>query len=415
MESRGKCLPKPLRIGIDFRFLQGAYRNSSNGGIGGVGVYSRGLWRQLALSFPSNQYVAIVDHGPIPDRLSELLDLAPTVEIRKCGLGGRSRLLSRIDRSSFSWLLRALESEFGFGVKEALNDLDVLHVLNQAPPPKVCKPTVLTLYDLCQVGAGEPAHSISMRERLRRGYLKRISRADALVCISEATKRDAALFLEVAEGQCSVVYPGIDLETYAPKKDNLSTQLLAGLSSGFFLHVGVCAGRKNPRVLLAAVKAASVKDKSFFFVFVGPYQVNQGARLELESLAKELDLSDRVVILGDVSDQSLASLYQHARALVFPSLYEGFGYPPAEALASGGSCIVSNTSSLPEAIGDFGILVDPNDAESICAAMLEMLSVNRKQRSVEQKRQWAEQFSWSIAAESYMQVYRRLSNAHRNQ
>jgi glycosyltransferase involved in cell wall biosynthesis len=103
-------------------------------------------------------------------------------------------------------------------------------------------------------------------------------------------------------------------------------------------------------------------------------------------------------------------LYRNALALVFPSFYEGFGYPAAESLACGTPCIVSNSSSFPEAVGDLGILVDPADARQVAEAMVSAVRSGMNKRVQIEGPRWVQQFSWDQAAVAYMGIYRELAN-----
>lgn len=416
LQSSEKSMHVGLRIGFDFRFVQASYRNSADGGLGGVGVYTRGLWRAMVRMYPENCFVALVDHGDIPHKLRELIGLAPHVEIMPFGLMGRGPVLRRFDRSSYSWILRALESEFGLGIAKMGVGLDVLHITNETPAPQIGCPTVVTLYDLYLLGAGrrdEPC----LRERLHRWYLKRLGRADSLVCISESTRNDVLRYMPESAGKTTLSYPGIDLETFVPKATEKTViRDKYGIDRDYFIHAGVCAGRKNPKGLIDAMKIAVEKQGGdFMLVLVGPYQVNRRAADAILGLAQDHGIADRVKLLGDVSDAQLAELYRGALALVFPSHYEGFGYPVAEALACGTPCVVSNASSLPEVAGHLGFLVDPDDPGQIASGMVSILESGRNHMLEAEGPLWARKFSWDNAARAYMETYRALADNAKRQ
>ena len=401
-----------MRIGFDLRYLQAAYRNSAGGGLGGVGVYIQGLWKALARLYPETAFVALVDHGDIPERLHELVNLAPKSEIMPFGLAGRGHILSRLDRSSYSWLIRALESEFQLGIPREAACLDILHIMNQSPAPVGLCPTVMTIYDLCPLGAGVPVKQ-TLLEKNHRHYLTRLGRADRLVCISEATRNDAKRYLTDCREKTAVIYPGIDFEIFKPGISNKAeVKEKFGITTDFFIHVGVCSGRKNLCGLMEAMRiAVNACNGDFVLVFVGPYQVSKIASQAILELARDYGIGERVMILGDVSDANLAVLYRNALALVFPSFYEGFGYPAAESLACGTPCIVSDTSSLPEAVGDLGVLVDPADASQIADVMVTVVRAGKNERVQIEGPRWAQQFSWDRAAVAYMDIYRELADS----
>lgn len=399
-----------LKIGFDLRYLQEAYRNSTMGGLGGVGVYSRGLWSTLVRLYPEVEWIALVDYGAVPEPLFELIMRAPKNRIVPFGLSGRGPVFQRLERSRYVWMIRVLESEFGMGTSLDPDRIDVLHILNQSPAPALHVPTIVTLYDLIPLGAGE-SRSKSIVHKMQIQYLTRLGRADRLACISKSTQNDALQYLYVGKNKTRIVYPGIDLDTFHPGSADKEVIEKFGITTDYFIHAGVCSGRKNPSVLLKSIRIAAeaATDREFKFVFVGPYQVNQAAARELAENAKELGIGDRIVILGDVADKELAILYQYALALVFPSLYEGFGYPAVECLACGTQPIVSNTASLPEAVGKLGVLIDPKNPQEIADAMIRMLQDGKNEKIRVEGPRWASRFSWENAAKAYMNIYRELA------
>lgn len=398
-----------LRVGFDLRYLQQAYRNTESGGLGGVGVYIQGLWKAIARLFPQIQLVGLVDHGDIPGRLQELLSCAQKYEVMQFGLGGRGPLFRRLDRSSFSWIVRALESEFKLGIPRAVRGLDILHITNQSPAPAGICPTIITIYDLCPFGAGVSIKK-TLLNTIHQKYLSYLGRADQLVCISTSTSNDVNHYLSSGVGKTTTVHPGIDLEVFKSRPDGgLDIVHKLGISTNYFIHVGVCSGRKNPSSLIRAMKiAVELSDDDFSMVFVGPYQVNENAKQLVLGLARNHGISEKVMILGDVSNVNLAALYQNAMALVFPSFYEGFGYPAVESLACGTPCIVSNVSSLPEAVGDLGILVDPEDPVQIADAMLSVINSKDCENIRTNGPIWAKKFSWDQVAINYVHIYHQV-------
>ena len=350
-------------VALDLRYLQGAFRHSRDGGLGGMGVYSRGLWRELVEQRPDWHYVAVGDHGPVPPQFRTLVQGTATT-IAPRGLAGRRPFPLRLDETRYGWILNLLESEVGWGgTGRGLPErVDVLHGLSQLPPPRrSAAATVTTIYDLIPFGAAEGSIP-SVLTRARRSYLARIRRSERFLCISESTRRDLLAMTDIDPGRVRVAYPGLDSATFRPLpcpdgelKDRYA------IEPPYFLNVGVCFGRKNPSALLAAFTrvAAAPEGRDASLVLVGPYDVIPGSARRIEREGADLGLADRIRLLGNVGDKDLARLYTNAAALVFPSLYEGFGYPALESLACGTPAIVSAASSLPEAVGPLGRLVDP--------------------------------------------------------
>jgi len=154
--------------------------------------------------------------------------------------------------------------------------------------------------------------------------------------------------------------------------------------------------------------AAAREGSGASLVFVGPYDVIRGSAQRIEREAAELGIAARIRLIGSVDDDDLARLYTNAAALVFPSLYEGFGYPALESLACGTPAIVSAVSSLPEAVGPLGRLVNPLNSAEIAEAMLDRLRELPGGRLDVEGAAWAGRFSWEAAAGAYIAVYEAL-------
>lgn len=409
--------PKNLVVGFDLRYLQSAYRNSSNGGLGGIGVYSRGLWSALARLFPEMELVALVDHGPLPEKLLEVIQLAPRHKIVPFGLAGRGTIISRLERSRYSWIPRMLESRYGLGMSSKSASFDILHILSQSPAPLsgVC-PVVVTIYDLVMLETGLISEK-TLAGKIYRKHLTGLGKADRLVCISESTKKDVEKFLPGCEDKIELVYPGVNLDIFKPEPTSREeVKAKWNIVTDYFIHVGVCFGTKNPHVLLEAMSiAVSSSRKDFVLIFVGPYQVNKSAKDMIYRIAKDYGIEHKVIILGDVTDVELAILYRHALSLVFPSLYEGFGYPAIECLACGTPCIVSNTSSLPEVVGKWGVLVDPHNARQIADEMIKIVECGKSKIIQREGPRWAKNFTWVRAAVDYMKIYQKLAGESKRQ
>jgi len=401
-------------IALDLRYLQGAFRHSRDGGLGGMGVYSRGLWRELVGQRPGWNYVAVGDRGPVPPEFRELIDQSGDARtIAPRGLAGAPPFPLRLSETRCGWILNLLETELGWGGtgRGLPSGVDVLHGLSQLPPPRRgAVPTVATIYDLIPFGAAG-SRAGSAFARARRAYLARIRRADRFLCISDSTRRDLLSMTDISPSRVRVAYPGVDRRTFRPvhcSDDELKERY--GIEPPYFLNVGVCFGRKNPSSLLAAFSrvAAAPEGTGAGLVFVGPYDVIPGSAQRIEREAADLGVGARIRLIGNVDDDDLARLYTNAAALVFPSLYEGFGYPAVESLACGTPAIVSAGSSLPEAVGPLGRLVNPREPAEIADAMLDRLREMPGGRLEVEGVAWARRFSWEAAGAAYIAIYEEL-------
>lgn len=226
-------------------------------------------------------------------------------------------------------------------------------------------PQVVTLMDLI------PLHYRNAHAKLRRFFqiffpmILRGSRG--VVCISEATKRDLLARYNLAPERVCVALLGCDPSLFHPRTERLVYQR-TGLER-YFLFVGSTAPHKNVRRIIEAL--ARLPDRNCRLVLIGTKDPRTWP--ELEAAIGRLGLRDRVVSPGNITREELPCWYSESLALVFPSLYEGFGLPALEAMACGCPVISSNVSSLPEVCGEAALYVEPHDIGSISAAMQRVL------------------------------------------
>ena len=208
--------------------------------------------------------------------------------------------------------------------------------------------------------------------RLRTVNAARLS--SRIVTISECSKRDCERYLGVPAAKISVNYPGLEGRFTTVKDQAKNKQALAslGISPQYFLNVGGFDPRKNIGVLLRGFASyLEQSDDQINLVIVGPLKALRVHHqpVDLFQMLKELGLEERVIFTDVVSDELLVCLYQEAEAMIYPSLYEGFGLPPAESLACGTPVIVSNASSLPEVVGESGFYFAPDDYRELANQM----------------------------------------------
>lgn len=183
--------------------------------------------------------------------------------------------------------------------------------------------------------------------------------ASRVVAISEEVKRTAVERIGLDPRSIDVVYPGMDHSTTAPAVEH-------PIESPFFLHVGAIESRKNIRRLVAAFARATLPSDCLL-VFAGPMAPFR--RAMLESWAAESGVAPRIRILGHVDDARLRALYRDCLAFAFPSLHEGFGLPPLEAMVAGAPVLAARTSCMPEILGDAAFWCDGRDEESLAEGL----------------------------------------------
>lgn len=272
--------------------------------------------------------------------------------------------------------------------------------------------TVATLYDL--IPLHDPAaHFPPRRAEQRYGYaryLRLLQRADRLIAISEASKRDAVERLRIAPARIVVTPLAVDERRFYPRPaeeiERVTTQY--GLRQPYFLHVGASAPHKNTATMLRAFALFQRENGRDHALYIAG-KWNPGALASLHATYPDLVATGSVRVLGFVPDDDLPALYGGATAFVYPSLIEGFGLPVLEAMRCATPVLTSRTSSLPEAGGGAALYVDPTSAEEIAAA-LQRLAHQPDLRAdlVARGLRRAELFSWERTAAQTLKVYEEM-------
>ena len=271
---------------------------------------------------------------------------------------------------------------------------------------------LVTCHDLLAVrgGLGEQTDSpASITGRiLQRWILSGLRRANALVCVSQATARDAERLVDRTNGrpQISVVRLGLNYpyRKLEPEVARARLARVAGvdLDLPFVLHVGSDARRKNREGVLRIFSRCREKWNGQL-IFAGDLLGPQ-----LRSLASALGISDRVIQVENPADEILEALYNCALALLYPSRFEGFGWPVIEAQACGCPVVCSNAGPIPEAAGDAGIFHDVDDEAGFAADLLRLTNRTEREAWSEKSLRNAERFSTDQMIAQYIDIYRQL-------
>ena len=270
----------------------------------------------------------------------------------------------------------------------------------------VTPPCVVTVHDLVRLAfphAPEDRIAAAGLALDRRG----IRAATHVICVSEATKSDLMQHLAVAEAKITVIYNGIDHSVFKPSPVDDGR-----FSAPYVLYVGSERPRKNLVCLMRAFAALKDRGQGFAslrLLKVGSAGRSDGFRTATLEEARRLGVDRDIDFVDHVSDQALAVLYSNALALVYPSLYEGFGLPVVEAMACGCPVVASHVSSLPEVAGSAALLVDPHDpaefAEALHSVILDR-DLRTRLRGKGLRR--ARDFSWDKTASATCAVYERV-------
>lgn len=352
----------------------------------GIGNYTYALFVNLLAIDQENEYTLIIRHlskeltVSLPDSLNYIAS----------------------NRNSLRYL--------PFDIEKLTNHFDLYHEPNYIPRMFGGK-TIVTIHDVSY--RLFPQYHPWRRVAKLRLFERRIHKAEHILTDSENSKHQIKEMLKIPEDMITVTYLGVDEQFRPLALDDVKKQILKktyGLPERFFLYVGTLEPRKNLSRLVDAYNAFRNENlkEDIKLVLAG------GKGWLYESIfnrVQELNLVNDIIFTGYIADEDLPYLYNLSLAFVYPSLYEGFGLPPLEAMSCGIPVISSNASSLPEVVGNAGIMVDPLRVDDIAAAMLlvfqsQTLRDNLSIRGLEQ----AKKFSWKRCAEETLQVYKNCLN-----
>jgi glycosyltransferase involved in cell wall biosynthesis len=383
-----------MRIGINAHLLafSGSYRQA------GLSRYIYELVTRLPAIDPDCRFTAFVGNGPLP---------ADFLRAKPANLKlSRSRLPTEKPPVRIAWEQLALP------VAAARERLDLLLCPVNVRPFLCPCPAVVTVHDLVFLRYPEKFRPA------RRRYLKAMTawsvrHAAHVIAVSEATRRDVIDLLGVHPSGVTTVHNGVG-EQFRPlgREAREAFRREKGLRGRVVLYLGTLEPRKNLVTLLKAF-AALADDPACRDVTLLVGGSKGWYYDEIFAAAERLGLiaSERVRFLGRVADDELPLWYNIASIFAYPSLYEGFGLPALEAMACGTPVIASNTSSLPEVVGEAGILVDPGDVDAWSAAIGRLLAdAGAASEFSERGLRQAGRFSWERAArETYRVILNYLS------
>jgi glycosyltransferase involved in cell wall biosynthesis len=370
-----------VNIGFDARL---AFYNRA-----GIGIYIRQLMEGLPQAAPGDRFIIF---RMWKDRETLAAELAPNV----------------LHRAAFTPCHHPLERWiFGAEVAAAglVTRLDLLHSPDHIPPQWTGGASVITVHDLAFLRYPE-THAPDSR-RYYGQICWAVRRADAILADSLATKHDLINFLRVPPERIRVVYPAPRPGLARPPERTVrGLREALGLTRPYILFVGTLELRKN---LVRLIEAFGRVRRVFDGELVLAGEPGFGAEAIYAAAAAAL-VRGRVRLVGRIKDEDLPALYAGAEVFVMPSLYEGFGLPPLEAMACGTPVVASNVSSLPEVCGDAALLCTPTDVESI-AVTIERVLLNTavRRRLIERGLARARSFTWERTVRDVLACYREVA------
>ncbi|MHB1004887.1 MAG: glycosyltransferase family 4 protein [Chloroflexota bacterium] len=300
-------------------------------------------------------------------------------------------------------VVRILWEQFWLPLALRGDGADVLHSLGYVQPLACPSRTVLTVHDLSFLLY---PGNFNAANRLYLSNFTRLSakRADRIVAVSENTKRDVVRLLGVPAEKVAVVYHGIEPHFRVADPAEVSAfRARHGLPERFILFLGTIEPRKNLDTLVEAFGRLKRSGLPHGLVLAGAKGWQWGP---VFAAVERLGLARDVFFPGYVPYDEQPLWYNASELFVYPSLYEGFGFPPLEAMACGAPVIASGTSALPEVVGDAGLLVDPRNVDSLAEAMHHVLNdADQRERMRALGVARARAFTWEEAARQTAAVY----------
>lgn len=392
----------------------------------GIDRHVRSLLGSLGTVDTSNEYLLFSDDRSLAEKMSlpGNFRVEPPRKrfrmIRRRGVGGIGRFLFR--------------------------DIDVFHFPNSDVWYSKYAKTVVTLHDLAQLQF--PGNFFDSQKGLA-AFKKKLSfvkrNADTIIAVSEYAKGDISRRLGIPGEKIEVVHNGIDrifVKTELDERGLRRMEEKFRIRRPFILFVGGLDFRKNLGALLKAFDILAGRGLPHTVVVVGADlrmgaslhgksspatrgrdpatesvhprtcagYFGQGVSVPVEEALKNVANRNRVAFVSSVNDDDLVTLYNAADMLVHPSVCEGFGFPPLEAMACGTPAVVSSRASLPEVVGDAAVLIDPDDPVSFADALFEVATVEEKRRClIEKGLERARKFSQDVFARKVIGVYERLA------
>ena len=364
-----------MRIAIDARKLRDY----------GIGTYIRNLIRHLARIDRTSEYVLIVRPADI-EIASALGDNFRAVPDWSRAYSFREQLTIPLD----------LRRE----------RVDLFHAPHYVLPPLIPCKSVVTIHDCIHLRFPQYLPNRLAYVYARSSLWVATHRSSRVLTVSETSKRDILRYFRVPERKIDVIYNAIDERLReAPSEDEVArVRERYQLKDPFVLYTGNIKPHKNLERLIEAFHTLRRDGLEHVKLLIIGDEISKYATLR--RAVHRHKLHKHVRFFGFVSDKTLASLYRLASVFVFPSLYEGFGLPPLEAMAAGTPVITSNVSSLPEVVGDAAVLIDPYDPGAIADAMRRVLTdsalhADLRQRGLARVRD----FSWERSVTRVREIY----------
>ena len=267
------------------------------------------------------------------------------------------------------------------------------------------RPTIVIMHDIIEFNVPDKFSPKKMFYRTKLADPITAKRADNIITVSENSKRDIVKFLKVPEKKLTVIYNGVDQNKFCKMNSEKAETILKkrGWPQDFLLYAGTIdhPGKNAMGVIKAFEKLKDENKYSGSLILAGM----PGSGYDIvENYVKKSNWSKEITFTGFVTDEELIALYSKCKVFCFLSLYEGFGIPPLEALACGANVVVSNSSSLPEVVGNVGITVNPLNLDAVANVVAESMENNDRHHDEDIKRH-LKKYDWKNLSRDFEKVF----------
>jgi len=382
-----------MHIGINGWFYSMPYT--------GIGQYTVNLVKELSALVSGEHKITIFLNNVTR---ATVLPVLPNIDYH--AIDKKKRANDIIDVFEFEFLLRKTSSRL---------NIDILHT------PYLCSALlhgnsfkhIVTVHDM--IPRVFPKYRGSLLRKLSLWHAERhVNRADLIITDSVHSQSDIHKYVGIARDRIKVIPiaadPAFEISIEKNKMHGIKEKY--SLPNDYIFYIGGFDFRKNVKNLLEAYAMARNNGISELLVLGGKFspsvkQLSRGLVENISQIASELNIQDFIRILGPIPQEDLPCIYKMARLFVYPSLYEGFGLPPLEAMKCGTPVLASNCSSIPEIIDREDLLFDPDDSKKLSEKMQWMLADNELRQSISE---WgikkANSFSWPETAKQTFELYR---------
>jgi glycosyltransferase involved in cell wall biosynthesis len=351
----------------------------------GIGTYVRNLLKQLARIDHETEYVLLCR----PDDTAVVNELGVNFRAVAEGAGNYS-----------------LTEQFHIPLVLRREHVDLFHAPHYVLPPLVQCRSVVTIHDVIHLLFPQYLANRLAYAYARASLWAAARRADRILTVSETSKNDILRWFKVPAEKITVIYNAIDERFNVRPSDEQMQRVRERyqLDQRFVLYVGNIKPHKNLERLIEAFDLLRRRGFDQLRLLIIGDEISKYPALR--RAVHQHKQHKHVRFLGFVPIETLAVLYRQASAFVFPSLYEGFGLPPLEAMASGTPVVTSNVSSLPEVLGDAALLVDPYDPEAIAEGMRQILTDPQLRATLcTRGRACVQRYSWQQSIEQVHRIY----------